>query len=66
MFKLKNEYTDKLVAIKDAHLKVAQLRVPGQTIPVSRHHIEVVEYIHPREEEFPSIPTVPEWVIGRS
>ena len=34
-----NEYTDKLVGYKNAHLKVAQLRVPGETIPLSRHHI---------------------------
>ena len=46
-----NEYTSKLVAFPDAHLKVAQLRVPGQTIPVSRHHIELVEYVHPRGED---------------
>ena len=45
-----NEYTDKLVGYKDAHLKVAQLRVPGETIPLSRHHIELVEYVNPRGE----------------
>lgn len=48
-----NEYTSKLVGYPDAHLKVAQLRVPGQTIPRSRHHIELVEYIHPRGEDIP-------------
>jgi catechol 2,3-dioxygenase-like lactoylglutathione lyase family enzyme len=48
-----NEYTGKLVAFKDAHLKVAQLRVPGETIPTSRHHIELVEYVHPRGENIP-------------
>ena len=48
-----NEYTSKLVGYPDAHLKVAQLRVPGQTIPVSRHHIELVEYVHPRGEDIP-------------
>lgn len=32
---------------------VAQLRVPGETIPISRHHIELVEYIHPRGEDIP-------------
>jgi lactoylglutathione lyase len=47
----KNAYTDKLVGYKDAYLKVAQLRVPGATIPMSRHHIELVEYIHPRGED---------------
>lgn len=48
-----NEYTGKLVAFPGAHLKVAQLRVPGQTIPLSRHHIELVEYVHPRGEDIP-------------
>jgi catechol 2,3-dioxygenase-like lactoylglutathione lyase family enzyme len=49
----KNEYTSKLVAYPEAHLKVAQLRVPGTTVPVSRHHIELVEYINPRGEDIP-------------
>ena len=48
-----NEYTSKLVAFPDVHLKVAQLRVPGQTIPLSRHHIELIEYVHPRGEDIP-------------
>ena len=48
-----NEYTSKLVGFPDVHLKVAQLRVPGQTIPISRHHIELVEYVHPRGEAIP-------------
>lgn len=48
-----NEYTSKLVAFADAHLKVAQLRVPGQTIPMSRHHIELVEYVSPRGADIP-------------
>jgi lactoylglutathione lyase len=48
-----NEYTSKLVGYPDAHLKVAQLRVPGQTIPISRHHVELVEYVHPRGEDIP-------------
>jgi catechol 2,3-dioxygenase-like lactoylglutathione lyase family enzyme len=48
-----NEYTARLVGFPDAHLKVAQLRVPGQTIPRSRHHIELVEYVHPRGEDIP-------------
>jgi lactoylglutathione lyase len=48
-----NPYTDKLVAFKNAHLKVAQLRVPGQTTPLSRHHIELVEYVNPRGEDIP-------------
>jgi catechol 2,3-dioxygenase-like lactoylglutathione lyase family enzyme len=48
-----NEYTAKLVGFPGAHLKVAQLRVPGETIPISRHHIELVEYVHPRGEDIP-------------
>ena len=48
-----NEYTARLVAFPEAHLKVAQLRVPGETIPLSRHHIELVEYVHPRGEDIP-------------
>jgi lactoylglutathione lyase len=49
----KNEYTNKLVDFPDAHLKVAQLRVPGATIPLSRHHIELVEYVNPRGADIP-------------
>ncbi len=45
-----NEYTSKLVGFPHAHIRVAQLRVPGQTIPRSRHHIELVEYVSPRGE----------------
>jgi len=48
-----NEYTCKLVGYPEAHLKVAQLRVPGETIPMSRHHIELVEYVNPRGEDIP-------------
>lgn len=48
-----NEYTDRLVGYKSAHLKVAQLRVPGETVPLSRHHIELVEYVNPRGENIP-------------
>lgn len=48
-----NAYTARLVNFPDAHLKVAQLRVPGETIPLSRHHIELVEYVHPRGEDIP-------------
>ncbi len=48
-----NEYTAKLVGFPNAHLKVAQLRVPGETIPLSRHHIELVEYVHPRGGAIP-------------
>ncbi len=48
-----NEYTARLVAFPNAHLKVAQLRVPGETIPLSRHHIELVEYVNPRGDDIP-------------
>jgi len=48
-----NEYTENLVAFQNAHLKVAQLRVPGETIPFSRHHIELVEYVNPHGEDIP-------------
>jgi hypothetical protein len=62
----KNEYTSLLVGFADAHLKVAQLRVPGETIPISRHHIELVEYIHPAARTSPLIPTARVLVIGLS
>ncbi len=48
-----NEYIAQLVALPNAHVKIAQLRVPGETIPLSRHHIELVEYVHPRGEDIP-------------
>jgi catechol 2,3-dioxygenase-like lactoylglutathione lyase family enzyme len=27
--------------------------IPGETIPISRHHIELVEYIYPRGKDIP-------------
>jgi catechol 2,3-dioxygenase-like lactoylglutathione lyase family enzyme len=48
-----NEYTAKLVGFPDANIRVAQLAVPGQTIPRSRHHVELVEYVYPRGEDIP-------------
>lgn len=48
-----NAYTSKLVGYENAHLKVAQLRVPGASVPISRHHIELVEYVFPRGEDIP-------------
>ena len=27
--------------------------MPGQTVPISRHHIELVEYVHPRGADIP-------------
>lgn len=44
----KNEYTAKLVAMPGADLKVAMLRVAGWPAGPSRHHLELVEYVHPR------------------
>lgn len=46
-----NEYTSRLVAFPDAHLKVAMLRIPGAFAGPSNHHLELVEYIHPRGEK---------------
>lgn len=43
-----NPYTEKLVAMPGANLKVAMLRVPGWPAGPSRHHLELVEYVHPR------------------
>ncbi len=48
-----NEYTSRLVGFPNARLKVAQLRVPGLAVPVSGHHIELVEYERPRGEAVP-------------
>ncbi len=45
-----NEYTAKLVGYPDAHLKVAMLRIPNAFAGPSNHHLELVEYIHPRGE----------------
>jgi lactoylglutathione lyase len=47
-----NAYTGKLVGYADAHLKVAQLKVPGQPFADgANHHIELVEYILPPPQE---------------
>jgi len=42
-----NAYTRRLVGFPDAHLKVAQLRIPGVPLPRSQHHLELVEYVAP-------------------
>ncbi len=42
-----NAYTRRLVGFPDAHLKVAQLRIPGTPLPRSQHHLELVEYVAP-------------------
>ena len=43
-----NDYTRALVGFPDASLRVAQLRVPGQPVALSGHHLELVEYVAPR------------------
>jgi lactoylglutathione lyase len=45
-----NEYTSKLVAYPDAHLKVAQLSIGAMTQARSGHLLELVEYVNPRGE----------------
>jgi len=45
-----NEYTRKLVAYPDAHLKVAQLVVGAQHRERSGHLLELIEYVNPRGE----------------
>ncbi len=46
-----NEYTSKLVGFPDANLKVAMLRIPNAFVGPSGHHLELVEYVHPRGEK---------------
>jgi catechol 2,3-dioxygenase-like lactoylglutathione lyase family enzyme len=47
-----NEYTARLVGFPGAHLKVAQLHVPGQPFAsAANHHIELVEYVNPPGRE---------------
>ena len=43
-----NAYTRKFVGYPDAHLKVAQFRIPGLATPRSGHILELVEYVAPR------------------
>ena len=45
-----NAYTSKLVGYPDAHLRIAQLTVPGQPRGASTHDLELVEYVRPRGE----------------
>ncbi|GAB4550259.1 MAG: hypothetical protein OHK0023_15910 [Anaerolineae bacterium] len=45
-----NEYTARLVAYPNAHLKVAQLHIPSLTKQRSGHLLELVEYVNPRCE----------------
>ncbi|HTX01042.1 MAG TPA: VOC family protein [Acidimicrobiales bacterium] len=42
-----NEYTRRLVGYPDAHLRVAQLVVPGQPRGLSTHDLELVQYLSP-------------------
>lgn len=46
-----NEYTSKLVGYPDAHLIVAMLRIPNAFVGPSGHHLELVEYVHPRGQK---------------
>lgn len=42
-----NPYTRRLVGYTDAHLKVAQFRIPDAPVGRSGHHLELVEYLSP-------------------
>lgn len=44
----RNDYTRRLVGYPDAHLLIAQLRVPGQPRGRSSHELELVEYLVPQ------------------
>lgn len=46
-----NEYTSRLVAYPNAHLKVAMLKLKNAFVGPSYHHLELVEYVHPRGEK---------------
>jgi len=43
-----NEYTQRLVGYEDAHLRIAQLAVPGQPRGLSTHDLELVQYVAPK------------------
>jgi catechol 2,3-dioxygenase-like lactoylglutathione lyase family enzyme len=43
-----NEYTRKLVGYPDAHIRIAQLAVPGQPRGLSSHDLELVQYLQPK------------------
>lgn len=45
-----NEYTRSLVGYPDAHLRIAQLAVPGQPRGPSTHDLELVQYLTPKGE----------------
>lgn len=42
-----NEYTARLVGYENAHLKVAQLAIPGMHKERSGHLLELVQYVYP-------------------
>jgi catechol 2,3-dioxygenase-like lactoylglutathione lyase family enzyme len=42
-----NDYTRRLVGYPDAHLRIAQLVVPGQPRGLSSHDLELVQYLQP-------------------
>jgi lactoylglutathione lyase len=49
-----NAYTASLVGYPEAHLRVAQLAVPGRPHDsVSTHDLELVEYVHPHFDALP-------------
>jgi catechol 2,3-dioxygenase-like lactoylglutathione lyase family enzyme len=45
-----NAYTRNLVGYPDAHLRIAQLAVPGELRGLSTHDLELVQYVQPRGE----------------
>jgi catechol 2,3-dioxygenase-like lactoylglutathione lyase family enzyme len=42
-----NEYTRRLVGYPDAHLRIAQLVIPGQPRGLSTHDLELVQFVSP-------------------
>jgi catechol 2,3-dioxygenase-like lactoylglutathione lyase family enzyme len=48
-----NAYTSSLVGYPDAAIRVAQLALPGADPGVSRHHLELVEYVTPAPQSIP-------------
>ena len=48
-----NAYTSSLVGYRNAAIRVAQLALPGIDPGVSRHHLELVEYVSPETQSIP-------------
>ncbi len=46
-----NEYTRRFVGYPDAHLRVAQFRIPGAAVGRSGHLLELVQYVAPVGEK---------------